>query len=130
MNKIREQVVAGQDKCLKIVLFESIKATLYHGLRQLQHLNTALVTVSSKRIDILKSEFPTIANLEQSTVSCRKKINKNIAFIAGCVKDLDNSKELSLAKTADNNEPNPAQIKNGRFKNKPAISLILWQILS
>ncbi|WOG26686.1 hypothetical protein [Endozoicomonas sp. 8E] len=123
LNKIREQVVAGQDKCLKIVLFESIKATLYHGLRQLQHLNTALVTVSSKRIDILKSEFPTIANLEQSTVSCRKKINKNIAFIAGCVKDLDNSKELSLAKTADNNEPNPAQIKNGRFKkqasNKP-----------
>ncbi|WP_422413365.1 MULTISPECIES: hypothetical protein [unclassified Endozoicomonas] len=119
LNKIREQVITGQDKCLKIVLFESIKATLYHGLRQLQHLNTGLVTVSSKRIDILKSEFPTIANLEQATVSCRKKINKNIAFIAGCVKDLDNSKELSLVKITGNNEPNPVHFKNGRF-NKQA----------
>lgn len=118
LNKIREHVINGQDKCLKIVLFESIHATLYHGLQQLQHLNAALVTVSSKRIDILKNEFPTIANLEQTSACCGKRLKKNIAFIADCVKDLNNSKELSLAKTTDSHKPNPVQIKNGQFNNR------------
>ena len=118
LNKIRQQVINGQDRYLKIALFESIHATLYHSLQQLQHLNSALITVSSKRIDILRNEFPTIANLEQNVVSCGKKLKKNIAFIAGCVKDLNNSKELSLVKTTGSHKPNPVPINNGRSKKQ------------
>lgn len=118
LNNIREHVINEQDICLKIALFESIHATLYYSLQQLQRLNSALVLVSGKRIDILKNEFPTILKLEQATVSCGKKLKKNIAFIAGHLKDLNNSKKLSLVKTGGSHKPNPGQIKNGRSKEQ------------
>ncbi|WP_422489254.1 hypothetical protein [Endozoicomonas sp. ALE010] len=118
LKKIRELNNNGLDKCLKIVLSESIQATLYHSLLQLQHLNSALITVSSKRIDILKNEFPTVINLEQATTSCGKRLNKNITFIAKCLKELNDSKELSLANTSGRRKPNSGQIKKGQRNNQ------------
>ncbi|MBO9480675.1 hypothetical protein [Salinisphaera sp. G21_0] len=118
LNKIREHVINEQDKCLKIVMFESIHATLYHSLQQIKHLNDALVTVISKRVDILNNEFPTIAKLEQASACNRKRLKKNIAFIAGCLKDLNISKELSLAKTTISHKPNPVPTNNGRSKKQ------------
>ncbi|WBA81100.1 hypothetical protein [Endozoicomonas sp. GU-1] len=117
LNKIREHVI-NEDKCLKIVLFESIHATLYHSLQQIKHLNDDLVTVSSKRVDILKNEFPTIAKFEQASAGYRKRLQKNITFIAGGLKDLTISKELSLAKATVSHKPNPVPTNNGRSKQQ------------
>ncbi|MBO9480676.1 hypothetical protein [Salinisphaera sp. G21_0] len=118
LKEIREHSNNGEDKCLKIVLSESIQTTLYHSLLQLQHLNSALINVSSKRIDILRNEFPTIANLEQATAGFGKRLNKNIAFIARCLKELNDSKELSLANTTGRHKPNSGQIKKGQRNNQ------------
>ncbi|WP_422449781.1 hypothetical protein [Endozoicomonas sp. ALB091] len=122
LNKIREHVI-NEDKCLKIVLFESIHATLYDSLQQIMHLNDALATVSSKRVDILKNEFPTIAKLEQASAGNRKRLKKNIEFIARGLKDLDISKELSLAKTTVSHKLNPVPTHNGRSKKQTRKSL-------
>ncbi|WP_163388047.1 hypothetical protein [Endozoicomonas acroporae] len=118
LKKIREHNNNGQDKCLEIVLSESVQATLNLSLLQLQHLNSALITVTSKRNEILKNEFPTIANLEQATISCGKRLNKNIAFIEKCVKELNDSTELSLANTTGRHKPKSGKIKKGQFNNQ------------
>ncbi|WP_257266205.1 hypothetical protein [Endozoicomonas sp. ONNA2] len=110
-NKIREPASYDQDICLKIVLFESIHATLLHCLQQIQGLSSALVKISTTRMDVLKNEFPTIANLEQTTVSCRNKLQKNINLTEGCVKELNISKKLSLAKKTT---VSPARMHNGQ----------------